>query len=79
MKDIVDELNEVNLGTIEGPHPIYISALLSPEEEEAYINLLKGFRDAFAWTYKEIPGLDLKIALLHLAVRDGVAPVKQAQ
>jgi hypothetical protein len=43
------------------------------------INLLKEFKDVFAWLYKEMPGLDLKIAVHYLTVRDGVAPVKQAQ
>jgi hypothetical protein len=64
------------LGTIEDPHPICISALLSLEEEEAYINLLKQFGDVFAWSYKETPGLVPNIVVHCLVVRDGVAPIK---
>jgi hypothetical protein len=64
------------LGTIENPRLIYINELLSPEEEEAYANLLKEFRDVFAWSYKEMSSLDPKIVIHHLAIRDGVAPVK---
>jgi hypothetical protein len=75
VKAIIDKLKEVNLGTIEDPFLIYISALLSPEEEEAYINLLKEFRDVFVSSYKEIPSLYVRIVVHHLAVRDGVAPV----
>uniref|UniRef100_A0A803N2Y0 Uncharacterized protein n=1 Tax=Chenopodium quinoa TaxID=63459 RepID=A0A803N2Y0_CHEQI len=30
---IVDELKELNLGTLQDPHPIYISALLTQAEE----------------------------------------------
>jgi len=33
----------------------------------------------FAWTYKEMPGLDPKIAVHHLAIKQGMRPVKQAQ
>ncbi|KAK3005480.1 hypothetical protein RJ639_017513 [Escallonia herrerae] len=36
-------------------------------------------RDVFAWTYKEMLGLDPKVAVHHLAVKSGVRPVKQAQ
>ncbi|KAL0292072.1 UNVERIFIED_CONTAM: hypothetical protein Scaly_2606600 [Sesamum calycinum] len=37
---IVDELKELNLGTTEEPHPIFVSELLSPEEEEQYFKTL---------------------------------------
>ncbi|KAK3024377.1 hypothetical protein RJ639_043281 [Escallonia herrerae] len=42
--------------------------------------MLKEFKDVFAWTYKEMPGLDPKVAEVHhLAIKSGVHPVKQAQ
>ncbi|XP_071932994.1 uncharacterized protein [Coffea arabica] len=79
VKATVDDLKEINLGTSEDPRPIYISASLSPDEEKAYIELLREYQDVFAWTYKEMPGLDPKVAVHHLAVKKGVRPVKQAQ
>ena len=75
----VDELKEINLGTTEEPRPTFISALLTPEEEERYLKLLVEYKDVFAWTYKEMPGLNPSIALHHLAVKKGVHPVKEAQ
>ena len=33
MQSTVEDLKESNLGTLEDPHPIFISALLTPEEE----------------------------------------------
>uniref|UniRef100_A0A7N2L0M9 RNA-directed DNA polymerase n=1 Tax=Quercus lobata TaxID=97700 RepID=A0A7N2L0M9_QUELO len=75
----VDELKEINLGTAEEPRPTFISALLTPKEEEGYLKLLVEYKDVFAWTYKEMPGLNPSIALHHLAVKKGVRPVKQAQ
>ena len=36
----LDELKEVNLGTIEEPRPTFISASLSSEEEGKYMSLL---------------------------------------
>ena len=75
----VDELKEINLGTTEEPRPTFICALLTPEEEEGYLKLLVEYKDVFAWTYKEMPGLNPSISLHHLAVKKGMRPVKQAQ
>ncbi|KAL0361042.1 UNVERIFIED_CONTAM: hypothetical protein Sradi_3788700 [Sesamum radiatum] len=44
----VDELKELNLSTTEEPRPIFVSALLSPEEEEQYFKTLGEYRDVFA-------------------------------
>ncbi|KAL0406230.1 UNVERIFIED_CONTAM: hypothetical protein Slati_3936900 [Sesamum latifolium] len=79
VKATVDELREVNLGNTEDPRPIYTSASLTQEEEEAYIMLLHEFKDVFAWSYKKMPGLDPKVAVHHLSVRKGARPVKQGQ
>ncbi|KAL0413584.1 UNVERIFIED_CONTAM: hypothetical protein Sradi_1560100 [Sesamum radiatum] len=79
VKATVDELKEVNLGNTEDPRPIYTSASLTQEEEEAYIELLHEFKDVFAWSYKEMPGLDPKVAVHHLLVKKGARPVKQGQ
>ena len=75
----VDELKEVNLGTEEDKRPIFLNASLSVEEEQSYVKLIKEYRDVFAWSYKEMPGLDPKVAVHHLAVKKGVRPIKQAQ
>ncbi|KAL0456161.1 UNVERIFIED_CONTAM: Retrovirus-related Pol polyprotein from transposon.6 [Sesamum latifolium] len=79
VKATVDELREVNLGNTEDPQPIYTSASLTQEEEEAYIMLLHEFKYVFAWSYKEMPGLDPKVAVHHLSVKKGARPVKQGQ
>ncbi|KAA0061113.1 ty3-gypsy retrotransposon protein [Cucumis melo var. makuwa] len=75
----VDKLKEVNLGTIEEPHPTFISASLSSEEEGKYMSLLTEYKDIFAWSYKEMPGFDPKVAVHHLAIKPGYRPIKQAQ
>ena len=75
----VDELKELNLGTNEDPRSIYVSTMLMPEEEKKYFHLLSEYRDVFAWSYKEMPGLDPKVAVHNLAIRKGVLPKKQPQ
>ena len=44
----VDELKELNLGTDEKPHPIYVSSLLTLEKERKYFELLMKYKDVFA-------------------------------
>ena len=75
----VDELKELNLRTDEEPHPIYVSSLLTPEEERKYFELLMEYKDVFTWTYKGMLGLDPTIAIHRLAIKQGVCPIKQAQ
>ncbi|KAL0290012.1 UNVERIFIED_CONTAM: hypothetical protein Sradi_7059600 [Sesamum radiatum] len=79
IKATIDELKEVNLGDIENPRPIYISASLTQEEEETYIALLHEVKDEFAWSYKKMPGLDPKVAVHHLSIKKGARPVKRGQ
>ena len=59
----MDELKELNLGTTDEPCPIFISALLTPTKEKEYLELLTEYKDVFAWTYKEMPGLDPRVAV----------------
>jgi len=75
----VDELKELNLGTSEEPHLIYVSSLLTPKEEKEYFDLLLEYKDVFAWSYKEIPRLDSKVLVHHLSIKKGVSPKKQPQ
>jgi len=44
----VDELKERNLRMKEDPHPVYVSTMLTPEEEKQYFHLLNEYRDVFA-------------------------------
>ncbi|KAG8362947.1 hypothetical protein BUALT_BualtUnG0020600 [Buddleja alternifolia] len=75
----VDELKELNLGTKDEPRPIFVSALLSPEEEDQYHKILIEYKDVFAWSYKEMPGLDPKVAIHQLGIKHGIRPIKQSQ
>ena len=69
MKSRVDELKKLNLGTEEDPRPIFVSASLSSQEEKEYRDLLLEYKDVFAWTYTEMPGLDPQVAVHRLAVK----------
>ena len=47
-----------NFGKIEN---VYIGAACSLDEVETYTKLFKSFRDVFAWSYEEMPGIDPRI------------------
>ncbi|KAM2220054.1 hypothetical protein ACFX1S_019301 [Malus domestica] len=76
---MVDGLKELNLGTSEEPKPIFVSALLSADEIEEYYQLLMEYKDVFALTYKEMPGLDSTIVVHRLAIKPRMQPIKQTQ
>ncbi|XP_069145970.1 uncharacterized protein [Solanum lycopersicum] len=79
VKITIDPLKEVNLGTDEDPKPTYLSAFLEIDEEFAYMNILKEYRYVFTYCYKEMPGLNPRVAVHQLAVKNGSRLVKQAQ
>ena len=47
IKVTVNDLKEINLDNSEDPRLIYVSALLSPDEEKAYVELLREYRNVF--------------------------------
>ena len=64
-----DWMDEVNLGGSEDPQLILISSSLNGEERDAYVELLKEFKDIFAWNYKEMLGLDPSVVVHCLNIR----------
>ncbi|KMT05777.1 hypothetical protein BVRB_7g166170 [Beta vulgaris subsp. vulgaris] len=59
----VDDLKKLSLGTLDEPLPIFVIALPTPEEEKAYLELLMEYNDVFAWSYREMPGLDPRVVV----------------
>ena len=74
----VDELEEIDIGPGDRPRPTYVSAKLDPEYKQELIDLLKEFKDYFAWKYYEMPGLDRSIIEHWLPIKPGYQPFKQA-
>ena len=56
-----------------------MSAQLSDDDENEYVNLLKEYKGVFAWSYKEMHGLDPKVVVYLLAIKPEHQPVKQVQ
>ena len=73
-----DKLAEIDIGPGDRPRPTYVSAKLDPEYKQELIDLLKEFKDCFAWEYYEMPSLDRSIIEHRLSIKPGYQPFKQA-
>ena len=81
--------SEGNLGNITQTQPIDISmkpgivehiqigVTCTPEEIQLYTNLFREFRDVFAWSYDEMPGIDPSIVEHEIPTYPGAKPVHQ--
>nr|QBA09453.1 ty3-gypsy sub-class retrotransposonable element polyprotein [Oryza sativa Japonica Group] len=72
-----DDLEEVDIGPGDRPRPTFISKNLSSEFRTKLIELLKEFRDCFAWEYYEMPGLNRSIVEHRLPLKPGIIPHQQ--
>ena len=75
---MADELQEIDIGFGDRPRSTYVSAKLDPEYKQELVDLLKEFKDCFAWEYYEMPGLDRSIVEHRLPIKPRYRPFKQA-
>ena len=73
----VDALEEVDIGDGDRPRPTFISVMLDPEYKQELVELLKEYRDCFAWKYYEMPCLDRSIVEHRLPIKPGYWPHQQ--
>jgi hypothetical protein len=72
-----DKLEEIDIGDGDKPRLTFISANLDSSFRKELIELLKEFKNSFAWDYSEIPGLDRSIVEHRLPINLGFRPYKQ--
>ncbi|KAM2531689.1 hypothetical protein PS1_000395 [Malus domestica] len=74
---VKDLLEEINVGTAEDPRPFFISALLPHAMKVELYQLLHEFKDCFAWSYHEMPGLEWTLVEHELRIKPGCKPIRQ--
>ena len=67
----------INLGIEEERREMKIETTLSLATRKELIDLLQDYSDVFAWSYQDMPGLDTKIVVHNLPLREKCAPIKQ--
>jgi len=66
-----DDLVEVDIGNGDKPRRTFISAKFDSECRQRLSDLLKEYKDCFAWDYTEMPGLDRSIVEHRLPIKSG--------
>jgi len=72
-----EEIELVNLGTKEDKKETKIGVSLDASMKERVIELLREFADMFAWSYKDMPGLDPEVVEHCLPLKPEYPLVKQ--
>ena len=67
----------MNIGTEKDPRLVQIGSTLFSEERERLVALLKDFKDVFAWSYEDMPGIDPEIVQHRIPLDPEARPVKQ--
>ena len=72
----IEETITINISTKTGVvENIYVGKWCSPSEQEIYNSLFCEFRDVFAWSYDEMPGIDSSIVEHEIKMYPDVKPV----
>ena len=77
VKPLVDEITQINVGTEKDPWLVQIGSTLSSEARERLVALLKDFKDVFAWSYEDMPGIDPEIVQHRIPLDLEARPVKR--
>ena len=72
-----DDLEEIDIGPGDRPRPTFLSKNLSLKFRTKLIELLKEYRDCFAWEYYEMLELSRSIVEHRLPIKPGVRPYQQ--
>ena len=72
-----DPLEEVDSGDGSVKRRTYVSAKITTGFRDGIMELLKDYKDCFAWDYNEMPNLKREVVELKLPIRTDKKPVKQ--
>ncbi|XP_070012332.1 uncharacterized protein [Nicotiana sylvestris] len=76
-KPNLNETEAINLGDLDNIRETKISVHLEPQIKEEIIKALFEYKDIFAWTYDDMPGLSTNLVVHKLPTNPTFAPIKQ--
>ena len=74
---IIEETEKVDISETDTPREVQIGLTLNSEEKTELVAVLKEFKDVFAWSYEDMPGIDPEIAEHKIPLIPESKPVKQ--
>ena len=74
---VIGDVETIDFGIEDQPRELKIGSPLSTNERDRLIHLLRSYLDVFAWSYKDMLGLDPSIVQHHLPILPHVRPIKQ--
>jgi ribonuclease HI len=72
-----EEVEDCNIGTVDNPRMVKLSKFLSVENKNKYTELLKKYKDVFAWSYEDLKTYDTSVIEHKIPLKPGVKPFKQ--
>ena len=76
VEPIKEETQPVNLGTDDEPKMVQMGDTLASSERYALVALLNEFKEVFAWSYEDMPGIDIDIVQHCIPTDLAIKPVK---
>ena len=77
LEPIKEETQPINLGTNDDPKMIQVGNTLTTSKKDALVALLTKFKEVFAWSYKDMPGIDIDIVQHNILIDPTMKLVKQ--
>ena len=77
VEPIKEETQPINLGIDDEPKMIQVGNTLTTSEKDALVALLTEFKEVFAWSYEDMPGIDTDIVQHHIPIDPIMKLVKQ--
>jgi hypothetical protein len=72
-----EEVQDCNIGTKETPKLVKIFKYLPPEMKRKYIDLLKQYKDVFAWSNDELRTYDTTVIKHKIPLKQGIKPLRE--
>ena len=73
----IEELDEISLDEDDPDKKVLIGTLLTKKEKDDIMTFLCKNKDVFAWSHRDIPGVDLEMAMHNLNIDPKYLPVRQ--
>ena len=77
LEPIKEETKPINLGTNDEPKMIQMGNTLTASEKDALVALLTEFKEIFAWSFEDMPGIDIDRVQHCIPTDPTMKPVKQ--